>query len=52
MKDSVDDQVEMWAAVIADIDPRTEGIVTRMQRIVRYLGARKAVQLEGLGLQV
>ena len=52
MKDSVDDQVELWAAVIADIDPRTEGIVTRMQRIVRYLGARKAVSLEGLGLQV
>ncbi len=52
MKDSVDALIEQWQAAIGDIDPRSEGIVTRMLLIVRHLSARKAASVERLGLQM
>jgi DNA-binding MarR family transcriptional regulator len=52
MKDSVDTLIEQWTAAIGDIDPRTEGIVTRMQLIVRHLSSRKADSVEALGMQM
>ena len=52
MKDRVDDLLEHWTTAIDDIDPRCEGIVTRMQLLVRYLSEQKAASLKGLGLQM
>lgn len=52
MKDSVDDLLELWSAAIEGIDTRADGIVTRMQLIVRYLSERKAIAITGLGLQM
>jgi len=52
MKDSVDTLIEQWQVAIGGIDPRAEGIVTRMQLIVRHLSARKAASVERLGLQM
>lgn len=52
MKDSVDDLVAQWSAAIDGIDPRADGIVTRMQLIVRHLSVQKAKSLEGLGMQM
>ena len=52
MKDSVDDLVAQWSAAIDGIDPRADGIVTRMQLIVRHLSAQKAHSLEGFGMQM
>jgi DNA-binding MarR family transcriptional regulator len=51
VKDSVDTLIEQWTGAIGDIDPRTEGIVTRMQLIVRHLSSRKADSVEALGIQ-
>lgn len=52
MKDSVDALIEQWSDAIGDIDPRTEGILTRMQLIIRHLSERKAASVERLGLQM
>jgi hypothetical protein len=41
-----------WAASIGGIDLPVEGIVTRMQLIVRYLSARKNEALTVLDLQM
>lgn len=51
MKDSVDDLVEQWAAAVEGLDKRTEGIITRMQMIVRHLSTQKAASLDGLNVQ-
>lgn len=52
MKDSVDTLIEQWTAAIGDLDPHVEGIVTRMQLLVRHLSARKAASVEALGMQM
>jgi DNA-binding MarR family transcriptional regulator len=52
VKDSVDALIEQWSAALGDIDPRAEGIVTRMQLIVRHLSSRKAESVEALGMQM
>lgn len=52
MKDSVDALIEQWQIAVGGIDPRTEGIVTRMQLIVRHMSTRKAASVERLGLQM
>jgi DNA-binding MarR family transcriptional regulator len=52
MKDKADDLLEVWSAEFPGADARVDGIVTRMQLLVRHLGARKAVALERLGLQM
>lgn len=50
--DSVDRHVERWRTELPDLDPRAEGIVTRMQFIVRYLRRTKERVLKEHGLQV
>jgi DNA-binding MarR family transcriptional regulator len=52
MKDSVDALIEQWTAAVGDIDPRVEGIVTRMQLIVRYISAGKGASVDALGMQM
>jgi DNA-binding MarR family transcriptional regulator len=52
VKDSVDALIEQWTAALGDIDPRAEGIVTRLQLIVRHLSSRKAAFVEALGMQM
>jgi DNA-binding MarR family transcriptional regulator len=52
VKDSVDALIEQWTDAIGDIDPRAEGILTRMQLIVRHLSSRKAEFVEALGMQM
>ena len=52
MKDSVDLLIEQWTAALGDIDPRVEGIVTRMQLIVRHVSSRKAESVAALGMQM
>ena len=52
MKDSVDVLIEQWTAALSDIDPRVEGIVTRMQLIVRHVSSRKAESVAALGMQM
>jgi DNA-binding MarR family transcriptional regulator len=52
VKDTVDALIEQWSAALGDIDPRAEGIVTRMQLIVRHLSSRKAESVEALGMQM
>ena len=52
MKDSVDVFIEQWTAALGDIDPRVEGIVTRMQLIVRHVSSRKAESVAALGMQM
>ena len=52
MKDSVDVLIEQWTAALGDIDPCVEGIVTRMQLIVRHVSSRKAESVAALGMQM
>ena len=52
MEDSVDVLIEQWTAALGDIDPRVEGIVTRMQLIVRHVSSRKAESVAALGMQM
>ncbi|WP_433176049.1 MarR family winged helix-turn-helix transcriptional regulator [Actinoallomurus sp. CA-150999] len=51
-RDSVDRHVERWLPELPDLDPRSEGIVTRMQYIVRYLRRNKERVLKERGLQM
>jgi DNA-binding MarR family transcriptional regulator len=48
--DSVDRHVEEWRQVIDDLDPLTEGIVSRMQKLVFLVKNARIRGLEGLGL--
>ena len=48
----MDDLVEQWAVALEGVDQRVDGIVTRMQLIVRHLSAQKAAALEGMGMQM
>jgi DNA-binding MarR family transcriptional regulator len=49
-RDSVDRHVEEWQRVLDDLDPLSEGIVTRMQRLVFLIKQARQQGLEGLGL--
>jgi DNA-binding MarR family transcriptional regulator len=51
-RDSVDRHVERWLPELPDLDPRVEGIVTRMQYIVRYLRTNKEQVLKKYDLQM
>ncbi len=51
-RDSVDRHVEQWLPELPDLDPLVEGIVTRMQYIVRYLRAHKERVFREHGLQM
>jgi DNA-binding MarR family transcriptional regulator len=48
--DVVDEHVRQWGAELAGLDPLTEGIVTRMQRIVALLARRAQAALQDQGL--
>src|SRR5262245_308144 len=50
LRDSVDRHVEEWRRVIPDLDPLSEGVVTRMQRLVFLIKQERQRGLEGLGL--
>lgn len=48
----MDELVEQWAASLEGVDQRVDGIVTRMQLVVRHLSAQKAAALAGMGVQM
>ena len=50
LRDSVDRHVEEWERVLDDLDPLSEGIVTRMQKLVYLVRQARQRGLEGLGL--
>lgn len=37
MRDLVDEHIELWSRELPDLDPRVEGIVTRLQALDRHL---------------
>ncbi|GAB2611360.1 MarR family winged helix-turn-helix transcriptional regulator [Kribbella endophytica] len=51
MKDSIDDHVALWSREQADLDPRVEGILVRMQVLTRYLDRQRDAVLASYGLQ-
>jgi DNA-binding MarR family transcriptional regulator len=50
-QDSVDRHVEHWSREIPDLDPLVEGIVTRMQMLVRHLRQQSHASIEARGLE-
>lgn len=52
MKDTVDEAMDEWVAALPGLDVRVEGIVTRMQLIVRHLSGLKAEAVAQTGLQM
>ena len=49
--DSIDRHIAYWSPGLPDMDPRLEGVVTRMQMLVRHLGRRKEAALAAQGLK-
>jgi DNA-binding MarR family transcriptional regulator len=49
--DSIDRHIDRWQAEVPDLDPEVEGIVTRMQMLVRHLQQRRADALQRIGLR-
>jgi DNA-binding MarR family transcriptional regulator len=49
--DSIDRHIAAWQHEVADLDPELEGIVTRMQMLVRHLQQRRTEALQELGLR-
>jgi DNA-binding MarR family transcriptional regulator len=52
VKDRIDEHVELWSRELPGMDPRVEGIVTRMQALVRHLYRDKERALAAAGLQM
>ena len=50
-QDSVDRHVEHWSREIPELDPLVEGIITRMQMIVRHLHQQRQATIEARGLE-
>lgn len=50
-RDAVDRHIEQWSRELPDLDPVVEGVVTRMQRLVALLKARRHEVLARRGLQ-
>lgn len=50
-RDSVDAHIERWRPVLPDLDPDVEGVVTRMQFLVKHLKQVKQEMLAAHGLQ-
>jgi DNA-binding MarR family transcriptional regulator len=50
-QDSVDRHVEHWKAEIPELDPLVEGIVTRMQMLLRHLKLARQAALADHGLE-
>lgn len=50
-EDSIDRHIAYWRDEVPDLDDEIEGIVTRMQMLVRHLRQRRAEALEEHGLR-
>ncbi len=51
-QDSVDRHVEHWQQEIPELDPLVEGVMTRMQMLLRHLDQARQVLLAANGLEV
>jgi DNA-binding MarR family transcriptional regulator len=51
MQDSVDGHVEHWKREIPALDPLVEGVVTRMQMLLRHLSQARQAELAEHGLE-
>ncbi|GAT66719.1 marR family transcriptional regulator [Planomonospora sphaerica] len=49
--DSIDRHIAHWSRELPDLDPRTEGIITRLQMLVRRMKRDKESGLLGTGLK-
>ena len=52
MRDPIDDHIELWSRELPDLDPRVEGIVTRVQWLDQYRRNRLGQALSGQGLKL
>jgi DNA-binding MarR family transcriptional regulator len=50
-QDSVDRHIEHWSREIPDLDPLVEGIITRMQMLVKHLRQQRQATIEARGLE-
>ena len=50
-QDSVDRHIEHWQREIPDLDPLVEGVVTRMQMVLRHLKQTRQALLAAHGLE-
>jgi DNA-binding MarR family transcriptional regulator len=48
--DSVDRHIEQWRAALPDLNALDEGVITRMQMLVKHLRQRKQVTIESYDL--
>jgi DNA-binding MarR family transcriptional regulator len=51
-QDSVDRHIEHWQLEIPELDPLVEGVMTRMQMLLRHLDQARQVLLAANGLEV
>jgi DNA-binding MarR family transcriptional regulator len=49
--DSVDHHVEHWKREVPDLDPLVEGVITRMQMLLRHLKQTRQATLAACGLE-
>jgi len=52
MKDLVDEHIELWSRELPDLDPRVEGIVTRIQVLERHRRHQLEQALAAQGLKM
>jgi DNA-binding MarR family transcriptional regulator len=52
VRDPIDDHIELWSRELPDLDPRVEGIVTRVQWLDQYRRSRLGQVLAGQGLKL
>jgi DNA-binding MarR family transcriptional regulator len=50
-QDSVDRHIEHWKREIPELDPLVEGVITRMQMLLRHLKQTRQATLAGHGLE-
>jgi DNA-binding MarR family transcriptional regulator len=51
MRDSIDRHIDFWQHEVPELDAEVEGLVTRMQMLVRHLQTRRAAALQEIGLR-
>jgi DNA-binding MarR family transcriptional regulator len=51
-QDSVDRHIEHWIKEVPDLDPVTEGVITRMQMLLRHLDQTRQATLAAHGLEL
>jgi DNA-binding MarR family transcriptional regulator len=52
MRDPIDEHIELWSRELPGLDPRVEGIVTRVQWLDQYRRNRLGQALAGQGLRL